>query len=81
FALSEASGAASGVFTITADDPDTIGTLTGQATGSAVSFTARATAGRYTGETLNFTGTIQGGTFRATTPSGNPVSGSTGRCP
>lgn len=80
FAVSEATGAASGAFTISADDPDTIGTLTGQVTGAAVSLTARATAGRYVGETVGLTGTIQGGTFSGRTDSGNPVSGSTSRC-
>jgi hypothetical protein len=80
FSVSDASGAISGVFTISADDPDTIGTLTGQLTGTTVSLTARATAGRFVGETASLTGTIQAGTFTGRSDTGNPVSGSTSRC-
>lgn len=80
FTVSEASGALSGTFTIGADNPPTIGTLTGQVSGTAVIITFTATAGRFAGESGTIAGTIQGGTFSGTSATGNPVSGSPGRC-
>jgi len=78
--VSDASGAVSGAFTIGADDPPTLGSITGQVTGTALNFTWTSTAGRFAGESGTVTGTIQAGTFSGTSSTGNPVSGSTSKC-
>lgn len=78
FVVSDASGAVSGTFSITADSPPTVGTITGQVTGGALSFTFNATAGRFAGESGAGSGTIQGGSVSGS--AGGAFSGSTSRC-
>lgn len=82
--VSEASGAVSGAFSQWFDNPPTLGTITGQATGGALSLVFTATAGQYAGESGTGTGTIQGGSVSGTAPAGSGgagrFSGSTSRC-
>lgn len=80
FTVAEASGALSGSFTIFTDSPPTVGTMTGQVTGTSVTFTVRAIGGPFTGESAQLSGTIQGGTFNARDTEGRPFTGSTSRC-
>lgn len=78
--VSEGTGAVSGVFTITADTPPTSGSIVGQVTGSALSFTYTATSGRFAPGSGTATGTIQGGSVNGTSESNNRFSGSTSAC-
>ena len=79
-AVSQATGAVSGTFSITADTPPTVGSITGRLTGTAITFTFTGTAGQSAGQSGTGTGTIQGGTVSGRSDSNNPFSGSTSAC-
>lgn len=79
FVVSDTSGAVSGAFIISADTPPTVGSITGQVSGTALSFTGTSTSGRFAGETITGTATIQAGSITGT-GGGNAISGSTSRC-
>jgi hypothetical protein len=78
--VSDASGAVSGAFNIFADSPPTLGSISGQLTGTTLSATGTATSGKFAPGTVALTGTIQGGSASGASATNNPFSATVARC-